>query len=278
MATQHRPGLIRVGIGGWNYAPWRDTFYPPGTPRSGELGYASRQVTTIEVNGTFYRLQTPAVYAKWRDATPEGFVFSLKAPRFIVQRKELAGAATSIERFISSGITELESKLGPILWQLSPTKHFDAEDLDGFLRLLPRAAGRLHLRHALEVRHSSFMNPEFLTIARAHGVAVVYEDDEAHPACADLTSTFVYARLRRSVPSVRTGYSSPALKKWAARTRVWAEGGEPADLPRIGPLSKARAAGRDVFVYFINGAKERAPAAAGRLLAELRQAPQASQP
>jgi uncharacterized protein YecE (DUF72 family) len=153
--TAPRRGRIRVGIGGWNYAPWRETFYPRGTPASRELDYASRRLTSIEINGTFYRLQKPAVFAKWHDATPDDFVFSVKAPRFVVQRKDLRSAETSIARFLASGIVELKSKLGPILWQLSATKSFDAEELDRFLALLPAAAGKLRLRHALEVRRVS---------------------------------------------------------------------------------------------------------------------------
>ena len=260
---------IRVGIGGWNYEPWRKTFYPPEVVRSRELEYASRQVTSIEINGTFYGLQKPEVFAKWHDATPPGFVFSIKAPRFLVQRKDLASAGTALQRFISSGITELKSKLGPILWQLAETKKFDAKELDAFLTSLPDVAGGLPLRHALEVRHASFLNPEFLAIARRHEVAVVYEDDAAHPALADVTSTFVYARLRRSAASVATGYSLDALKQWSRRARTWAQGKEPTDLPRVAPRPKAAVAPRDVFIYFINGAKERAPAAARKLISLL---------
>lgn len=259
-------GRVRVGIGGWNYEPWRGTFYPPGTPHSRELEYASRHVTSIEINGTFYRLQTPAVFGKWRDATPHGFVFSIKAPRFIVQRKDLSSAGTAIERFMSSGITELGSKLGPILWQLPPTKRFHAGELDAFLTLLPASVGPLALRHALEVRDSSFMNPEFLALARKHGAAVVFEDDATYPGCADVTSTFVYGRLRRSAAPIETGYSLEALKGWARRAETWARGGEPRDLPRIAPRARTPASVRDVFIYFINGAKERAPAAAQQLL------------
>jgi uncharacterized protein YecE (DUF72 family) len=264
-----RKGHIRVGIGGWNYEPWRETFYPPGTVQSRELDYASRQVTSIEINGTFYRLQKPEVFAKWRDSTPEAFMFSIKAPRFIVQRKDLASAGTAVERFIASGITELKSKLGPILWQLAPTKKFDAHDLDAFLALLPAIADKLPLRHALEVRHASFLNREFLEIARQHDVAVVYEDDDTHAGFADLTSRFVYARLRRSAASVVTGYSLDALKQWSRRAQTWAQGKEPTDLPRIASQPKAAAQPRDVFIYFINGAKERAPAAARKLLSIL---------
>ena len=271
MNVKIKTGHIRVGIGGWNYEPWRATFYPPGTVQSQELDYASRHVTTIEINGTFYRLQKPAVFAKWHDATPDAFMFSLKAPRFIVQRRDLATAAPALERFLSSGITELKSKLGPLLWQLAETKKFDAKELDAFLTLLPAKAGSQALRHALEVRHPSFMNREFLDIARKHQVAVVFEDDATHPAFADLTSTFVYARLRRSAASLATGYTLAALKHWSRRATTWAQGKEPPDLPRIAPKPKPKATAqpRDVFIYFINGAKERAPAAAQKLISIL---------
>jgi uncharacterized protein YecE (DUF72 family) len=264
-----RDGTIRVGIGGWTYEPWRKTFYPAGLAQTRELDYASQKVTSIEINGTFYRLQKPAVFAKWHDATPDGFMFSVKAPRFIVQRNELASAGTAVERFVSSGITELKSKLGPILWQLADTKKFDAEDIDGFLSLLPPQAGGQSLRHALEPRHESFLTTEFLEIARRHGVAVVYEDDAKHPGIADLTSPFVYARLRRSTGSCATGYTLAALKQWALRAQTWAKGKEPTDLPRV--VAKPGVAGqpRDVFIYFINGAKERAPAAAQKLISLL---------
>jgi uncharacterized protein YecE (DUF72 family) len=248
-----RTGVIRVGIGGWNYEPWRETFYPPEIARSRELDYASRQVTAIEINGTFYGLQKPAVFAKWHDATPDTFMFSIKAPRFIVQRRDLASCEASLERFLSSGITELKTKLGPILWQLADTKAFDANEIDGFLSLLPARTSGLTLRHALEVRHASFVNREFLQIARKHDVAIVYEDDATHPSIPDLTSGFVYARLRRSVATCATGYPLPDLKQWSKRAQTWATGKEP----------------RDVFIYFINGAKERAPAAARKLISIL---------
>jgi len=260
---------IRVGIGGWNYEPWRKTFYPADTARSQELDYASRKVSSIEINGTFYGLQKPEVFAKWHDATPAGFMFSVKAPRFIVQRNELASAGTALERFLASGLTELKSKLGPILWQLADSKKFDAAEIDGFLSLLPATARKLPLRHALQPRHASFLNREFLQMARQHDVAVVYEDDPVHPALADLTSNFVYARLRRSTASCATGYPLAALKQWALRAQTWAEGKEPTDLPRVAPQSGAAAEPRDVFIYFINGAKERAPAAAQKLISLL---------
>ena len=272
---QPQPPLarIRVGIGGWNFAPWRETFYPAGTPQSRELEYASRQLTSIEINGTFYRLQSAAVFRKWRDATPDGFVFSVKAPRFVVQRKDLASAGPAVERFLSSGITELGPKLGPILWQLAPGKRFHAAELAAFLALLPASAGPLPLRHALEIRDASFMNQEFLEIARKRGVAVVLVDDAVFPLCADLTANFVYARLRRCSAGVKTGYSLVALKRWARRAGTWARGELPQDLPRIAAKAAKSAVSRDVFLYFINGAKERAPAAAQKLLALLDDSP-----
>jgi len=251
------PAPVRVGIGGWNFEPWRKTFYPPGIAQSQELDYASRHVTSIEINSTFYRLQKPEVFAKWRDSTPPEFMFAIKAPRFIVQRRDLASAEAAVGRFMSSGVQELGSKLGPILWQLAPTKRFDAGELDAFLTVLPATVGKLPLRHALEVRHASFMTPEFLDILREHRVAAVYADDHTHPRFSDLTSTFVYARLRRSSPSVATGYSLDALERWSGRAQQWARGDEPRDLPRIARRPRKAAHPREVFLYFINGAKER---------------------
>jgi len=264
-----KQGRIRAGIGGWSFEPWRETFYPPDTPQARELEYASRHVTSIEINSTFYRLQKPAVYAKWRDATPDDFIFSLKAPRYLVQRNELAGMGSALDRFIGSGIVELGTKLGPILWQFAPSQKFDAGDFGRFLDLLPDAVDRVSLRHALEVRHKSFLCPEFLALARAHRAAVVFVDDAKYPRCADITGEFVYARLRQCVATEATGYSKAALRTWAQTARTWAQGGLPADLPRIEPDFPVATNARDVFLYFINGAKERAPAAAQALIAEL---------
>ncbi|MFL6549396.1 MAG: DUF72 domain-containing protein [Povalibacter sp.] len=258
-------GQIRVGIGGWNYEPWRETFYPPTVTKKEELEYASRKVTGIEINSTFYRLQKPEVFAKWRDSTPDDFMFSVKAPRFVAQRRVLAEAGPHIERFLNSGVTELKRKLGPILWQLDPKHAFDSEDMERFLALLPAQAHGLALRHALEVRHESFATKEFIALARAHNVTVVLEDDEEYPGFADATGDFIYARLRRSISTEPTGYSSAALKQWAKRVVSWSTGDEPTDLPRVEKIAKA-AKPRDVFIYFINGAKERAPAAAMKLL------------
>lgn len=263
-------GRIRAGMGGWQYDPWRETFYPADLPKGTELAYASHQVTAIEINSTFYRLQKPEVFAKWRDQTPDDFVFSLKAPRYIVNRRVLAEARDAIPKFLASGITTLQHKLGPILWQLAATKQFDAEDVEAFLQLLPPEADGAALRHALEVRHASFMDPQYLAIARKYRVATVFADTDEYPSFADLTGDFVYARLMRTVSSQPTGYSKPALQAWAQRARSWAEGAEPDDLPRI---EKAAASGtampRDVFMFLISGAKERAPAGARHLISLL---------
>lgn len=261
---------IRVGIGGWNYEPWRETFFPETVGKKEELDYASRKVTAIEINSTFYRLQKPEVFAKWREATPDGFIFSVKAPRFIAQRKVLADAGPHMQRFLDSGVTELGGKLGPILWQLDPKHAFAADDLRAFLELLPSNVGALTLRHALEVRHASFASAEFLRIARANNVTVVLEDDATYPGFADATGDFIYARLRRSVATEPTGYPPADIERWAQRARTWADGAEPDDLPRVEKISGAATTRpRDVFIYFINGAKERAPAAAMALIDRL---------
>ena len=252
-----KQGHIRVGIGGWSYEPWRKTFYPKDVAKKDELGYASRKLTAIEINSTFYRLQKPAVFAKWRDSTPAGFMFSVKAPRFLTHRKILANAGPFLKKFIDSGITELGPKLGPLVWQLDPRHAFDADDMQRFLDLLPDEVHGTRLRHALNVRHESFASPRFLELARERGVTVVLEDDDVYPCIEDVTGSFIYARLRRSVSSQPTGYPPAAIADWAARARTWASG------PKR----------RDVFVFFINGAKERAPAAAMSLIAGLRSKP-----
>ena len=265
-----KQGRIRVGIGGWSYEPWRETFYPATVSKKDELDYASRKVTAIEINSTFYRLQKPEVFAKWRDATPEDFMFSVKAPRFIAQRRVLADAGPHIGRFIDSGVTELGEKLGPLLWQLDPKHPFQADDMQRFLDLLPGEAHGLKLRHALEVRHASFATTAFLELARERKVTVVLEDDEEYPGFADATGEFIYARLRRSVSHESTGYPLAAIEQWAQRARSWAAGSEPTDLPRVATVSNAKAkTPRDVFIYFINGAKERAPTGAMKLLQTL---------
>jgi uncharacterized protein YecE (DUF72 family) len=251
-----RAGAIRVGVGGWTYAPWRGPFYPEGLPHARELEYASRQLTAIEINGTYYSSQKPATFAKWRDATPDDFVFSLKASRYATNRRELAGAGESVHRFVHGGIAELGPKLGPIVWQFAPTKAFDAGDFGAFLALLPDQVDGLPLRHVMDVRHASFACQAYLDLARRHGVATVYTDSEDFPSLADRSADFVYARLMRASTAFKAGYAPKVLDAWADRLRTWARGGDPADLPRVDPRKPAGATHpRDVFAFFINGAK-----------------------
>ncbi|MBK1689542.1 DUF72 domain-containing protein [Rubrivivax gelatinosus] len=252
---------IRVGIGGWVYEPWRETFYPPGLPAAQALRYASTRLDAIEVNGTFYSTQRPSTFAAWRDQTPEGFVFALKAPRFATHRRVLADAGESIGAFVASGIGELGDKLGPILWQFAPSKRFDAAEIEAFVRLLPREAHGRPLRHALEPRHDCFRCPEYVELARRLGVATVFTDSDEHPSFADPSGDFVYARLMRTQSAEPQGLPPRLFPALAACARHWRDGGEPAGLPRVLPPLPAGPP-RDVFLFFIAGAKERAPAAA----------------
>ena len=208
-----KSGRIYVGIGGWTFEPWRDNFYPQGLAQKRELEYASRHVTSIEVNGTFYRNQTAASFTKWRDETPEDFVFSLKAVRYSTERKVLAEAGKWVEGFLASGVTELGRKLGPISWQFPPSKHFEPEDFEAFLKLLPKEAGGARLRHVLEVRHKSFMGEQYLALARRYGMATVFTDSPKYPSFADVTGDFVYARLMNSQAEVATGYNEKDLAR-----------------------------------------------------------------
>lgn len=259
---------IRVGIGGWTYAPWRDNFYPAKLVQRRELEYASRHVTAIEVNGTFYSAQKPATYANWRAETPDGFVFSLKAPRYTTDRRVLAHSGKSIAAFVNGGIAELGDRLGPINWQFPAHKSFEPDDFAAFLDLLPRSLDGCDLRHVLEVRHESFLCTQFVDLARRHRVATVLTDSLTYPSFADVTGDFTYLRLMRSESSIATGYPKKTLDTWAERARTWARGDEPTDLPRIAS-PQARSSSRDVFIYFINAAKERNPAAAIELLSRL---------
>ena len=260
---------IRVGIGGWTYEPWRDgVFFPKGLSQAKELAYASRQVTAIEVNGTYYSGFKPPTFAKWRDETPDGFVLTLKASRFCTNRKVLAEAGDSVNRFVTQGISELGDKLGPILWQFMATKKFDPDDFGAFLKLLPASQDGIALRHAVEVRHDSFRVPEFVEMARAARVALVFADSSKYPTLADVTGDFVYARLEDAKAGVETGYTAAELNRWARVARSWAAGHSPEGLDYVAP-TPAPAKSRDVFVFMINGAKERAPAAAMGLISRL---------
>src|SRR5260221_971333 len=244
-------GQIRVGIGGWGFPPWRGTFYPAGLPQSQELDYACPHLTAIEINGTFNNSGRADSFRKWHDGTPDGFVFSLKGPRFVTHRKELASAGPSVELFFSRGVLELGDKLGPILWQFAPFKQFDAGDCAAFLELLPHSIDNRPIRHLVEVRHASFRTSAFFDLLCRHRVAVAMVDDAKFPAFEEVTADFAYLRLRRCAEEEPTGYSPEALDAWAKRARALA------------------AEGRDVFLYFINGAKVRAPAAAQALIQRL---------
>ncbi|MBA5639730.1 DUF72 domain-containing protein [Duganella sp. LX20W] len=257
----------RVGIGGWDYAPWRATFYPDTIPQKRQLEYASRQFSSIEINSTFYRNARPEHYASWHAQTPDDFLFAVKANRYTTHRKELGEAGESVERFLGSGLSELGDKLGPILWQLAATKHYDPDDLAAFFKLLPARLGKRRLRHVLDARHDSFLCAGYLQLARRHHVATVFTDAPQFPAFADITGDLIYARLMNARSTIATGYTRPALKKWAAAAQQWQAGQLP-ELPGRPYVTsgKVSARERDVFVYFINGAKERAPAAATRLI------------
>ncbi|UBM11049.1 DUF72 domain-containing protein [Cupriavidus metallidurans] len=260
---------IHIGIGGWNYAPWRDNFYPAGLAQARELEYASRHLTAIEINSTYHGTQKRTSFANWRDATPDGFVFSVKASRFATNRRVLAEGSDSISRFIDSGIAELREKLGPVVWQFAPTKQFVADDFEAFLNLLPTSVEGVKLRHVMEVRHESFMCDAYLKLARKFKAATVFTDSPKFPSFADLTSDFVYARLMNADEKVATGYAPKVLDQWAQRASAWAGGKSPDDLPRVEDEPAGKLKPKEVFLFFINGAKERAPAAAGALLERL---------
>ncbi|QHE91257.1 DUF72 domain-containing protein [Pandoraea fibrosis] len=252
---------IRIGVGGWNYAPWQGAFYPEKWPKRRELEYASRHLTSIEINSTFYGSQKPATFRHWFEETPDDFVFSVKASRFTTHRRVLADAGESVSRFFDSGVLELGKKLGPVNWQFAPSKAFDAQDFEHFLSLLPAEAGGHPIRHALEVRHESFAVPEFIALARKYQMAIVLAGDAKFPCIADVTAPFVYARLMGTQERYKLGYAPKAMTQWLERAQVFAQGGVPKDLDTLSD-APPKAKHRDVFLYVISGFKERNPAAA----------------
>jgi uncharacterized protein YecE (DUF72 family) len=270
MPKQAKPS-IRIGIGGWTYEPWRGVFYPKDLTQKRELEYASRKLSSIEINGTFYGSQKPESFAKWHDETPDDFIFALKGPRFATNRRVLAEAGSSIERFFQSGVTNLKHKLGPINWQFAGTKKFDAADFEGFLKLLPKEIDGLKIRHAVEVRNDSFKHPDFIALARAYGVAIITAADSDYPQIADSTAPFVYVRIMGTSETQKLGYAPKALDAWAARAKAWAAGGAPEDLETVAK-PKPDKAGREVFLYVISGFKERNPVAAMALMERLAKA------
>jgi uncharacterized protein YecE (DUF72 family) len=240
-------GKIYVGVGGWTFEPWRGTFYPEDLTHKRELEYASRKFTSIEINGTYYSSFKPASWAKWRAETPDGFVFAMKASRYCTNRRVLAEAAESVQRYVNQGLAELRDRLGPINWQFMGTKTFDPEDIEAFFKLLPREVGKLPLRHALEVRNDSFKDKRFYDLARQHNVAIIFAHGPDFPEIDEPTADFTYARLMGTNDRVKTGYKPAELDKWAKKAKAWAKKG-------------------DVFLYFISGAKVRNPAAAQALI------------
>ncbi|MBB3773375.1 uncharacterized protein YecE (DUF72 family) [Angulomicrobium tetraedrale] len=263
---QARHGQIRIGVGGWTFEPWRGAFYPEGLAQKRELEHASSKLTAIEINGTYYGSQKPESFAKWFAETPDDFVFTLKGPRFTTNRRVLSEAGESIERFFRSGVSELKHKLGPVNWQFMATKKFDPADFEGFLKLLPTSIEGIALRHAVEVRHESFASAEFVALARAYGVAIIFAGDSEHPCIADVTAPFVYARIMGTREEEALGYGPQALDGWAAAAKAWATGETPAALADRLLAPPAPVTPRDVFLFVISGHKVRNPAAAMALI------------
>lgn len=244
--------MIRVGIGGWTFPPWRGTFYPDKLPHAKELDYASHQLGAIEINATFYSRQSPKSWEKWANTVPDGFKFTIKGSRFCVTRTRLCEGAEGIGNFFAQGFSALGAKLGPIMWQLAARRQFDRDDIAGFLDLLPREVDGVALRHAIEPRHESFDDERFFDLCRERNVTVVLDDSDKYPPIEADTADFTYARLQRMNEDVATGYGEESLQRFAERAR------------------RERAAGRDVYLFMINGAKVRAPAAALALQERLR--------
>ena len=263
-------GKIRIGIGGWNFAPWRGVFYPKGLTQGKELSYAASKLTAIEVNSTYYGSQKPESFRRWASEVPDNFMFSVKGSRFCTNRRVLSEGADSVKRFLNSGVTELGDRLGPLLWQFAPTKKFDEADFRSFLELLPEKQDGLKLRHVVEVRHDSFRVPEFVALIREFNIAVVYSEHATFPAIADITSDFVYLRLQKANDKLSTGYPPKELDAWAKRLEQYATGVVPKDLPQVDPKTAPKPKARDVFAYVIHEGKIRAPAAAMELISRLK--------
>lgn len=264
-----KSGTIRAGIGGWTFEPWEGTFYPDDLPKKRQLEFASSQLRTIEINGTYYRGQTPATFAKWAADVPDGFVFSVKGNRFVTNKKVLGEAGESMTKFFDTGVHELGEKLGPIIWQFAPTKKFEPDDFEAFLKLLPQKSGGLALRHVLEVRSVSFVDPAFVSLAEKYQAAICHADHHDYPEIADVTADFVYSRLQKGEDDIATAYPETDLAKWAKRAEAWARGDQPGDLNLAAPERKPEKVARDVFVYFIHEGKIRAPQAAMALQQKL---------
>jgi len=286
-----RLSQVRIGVSGWRYAPWRGQFYPQGLPQKGELAHLASVFRTVEINGTFYSLQTPDSFGRWAEATPDDFVFAVKGPRFLTHMKRLREPEAPLANFMASGLLKLGRKLGPILWQFPPNFRFEPERLDAFFDLLPRDTeqvarlGRRHdhrlkarawlrvesptpIRHAVEIRHESFRDPSFIALLRKHGIALVCADTVEWPLLMDLTADFVYCRLHGSGELYRSAYSKPELSRWAKRVRAWRDGEPMTDGTFAGPPLK-RHRRRDVYVYFDNTDKLHAPEDARALMHKL---------
>jgi uncharacterized protein YecE (DUF72 family) len=244
--------MIRVGVGGWNFAEWRGSFYPKGLSQKKELEFASRKLTSIEINATYYGSQKPESFARWHDETPDDFVFAVKAPRFATNRRILAEAGPSIDMFFKSGVLGLKSKLGPINWQFSEYKKFEPDDFGKFLKLLPSSIGGQKIQHALEVRNEAFRDKSFFQMAKACDAAIVISADSDFPEIDEPTAPFAYVRIMGTQETAALGYSAKALDQWAARARQWSDGGK-----------------RDVFFYVISGFKPKNPQAAMALIERL---------
>ncbi len=288
------PGKVRIGISGWNYKPWRGVFYPPKLPQKQELRFAATEFPTIEINGTFYSLQRPSSFARWREETPDDFVFSIKGSRYITHMLRLRNVEQALANFFASGLLQLGEKLGPFLWQFPPNFIYNHDLMEGFFQLLPRdtpaaaelarrhdermsarawtePSSRRRLQHAIEIRNDSFVCPEFIALLRRYNIALVCADTVAWPRLMDVTASFVYLRLHGSEILYTSGYSEDALALWAVRIRAWAGGGEVEDGVRASPIPAPAAHSRDVYVYFDNDVKVRAPEDARVLTTQVRQ-------